>query len=207
MLLACVAMLSSSVAMAQVSYGIKAGVNLSKTNYDEFPSDFKQENYLSYYLTGYAELGLGKNFAVQPGVSLQSKGDKYTKDGKTAATWDVMSIEVPVNLMYYIPTGDAGSVFLGAGPYVGFNISGKNKVESIGAPSFGSVGEHKMTFTGEDRSQNLIDAGANFLLGYKLRNGFVINTEYGLGIADLNPRENNDHFHNSTIRFGLGYQF
>lgn len=207
MLLAGVAMLLSSVAMAQVSYGIKAGVNLTKTNFDEFPADYKQTNYLSYYITGYAEMGLGSNFALQPGVSLQGKGDKYTKDGETAATWDVMSIEIPVNLMYYIPTGEAGSVFLGAGPYVGFNIAGKSKVETIGAPHFGTAGEKDMTFTGDDRMQNLIDAGANFLLGYKLKNGLIINTEYGLGIADLHPRENNDHLHNYTIRFGLGFQF
>ncbi|MCA5004470.1 porin family protein [Sphingobacterium bovistauri] len=206
-LIAALAMFASSAAVAQVSYGIKTGVNLTKTNYEDFSSDFKQKNYLSYFITGYAEFGLGGNFGLQPGVSLQGKGDKYTKDGETVATWDVMSIEVPVNLMYYIPTGESGSVFIGAGPYVGFNIAGKTKVEAIGAPDFGTVGESDLKFSGDDRDQKLIDAGANFLLGYKLRNGFLINAEYGLGIADLHPREKNDHLHNYTIRFGIGYQF
>lgn len=207
LLLAFAAIMLSSTSFAQVSYGIKAGVNLNKTNYEDFPADFKQKKYLSYFITGYAEFGLGNNFALQPGVSLQGKGDKYTKDGETAATWDVMSVELPVNLMYYIPTGSSGSVFLGAGPYVGFNIAGKSKIETIGAPHFGAVGEQDITFSGDDRVQNRIDAGANFLLGYKLASGFVINTEYGLGIADLNPREQNNHLHNHTIRFGIGYQF
>jgi hypothetical protein len=186
-LLAGAAIMLSSTSFAQVSYGIKAGVNLNKTNYENFPADFKQKNYLSYFITGYAEFGLANNFALQPGVSLQGKGDKYTKDGETAATWDVMSVEVPVNLLYYIPTGESGSVFLGAGPYVGFNIAGKNKVESIGTPYFGTIGESDIKFSGNEKTQNLVDAGANFLLGYKLANGFLINAEYGLGITDLNP--------------------
>jgi hypothetical protein len=206
-LLAGAAMLLSSAAVAQVSYGIKAGVNLNKTTYDEYSVEYSQKNYLSYFITGYAELGLGSKFALQPGVSLQGKGDKYTKDSETAATWDVMSVEVPVNLLYYIPTGESGSVFLGAGPYVGFNIAGKSKVESIGAPHFGPAGENDIKFTGDNKTQNLIDAGANFLLGYKLANGFLINAEYGLGITDLNPNEKNDHFHNRTIRLGVGFQF
>jgi hypothetical protein len=62
-------------------------------------------------------------------------------------------------------------------------------------------------FSGNEKTQNLVDAGANFLLGYKLANGFLINAEYGLGITDLNPDEKNNHFHNRTIRFGVGFQF
>lgn len=204
--LACAALLCSSVAMAQVSYGLKAGVNLNKTTYDAFPADFKQVNQASFFLTGFAEIGLGNNFAIQPGLSIQGKGDKYTKDGNEAAKWDVMSIEIPVNMMYYIPTGESGSVVLGAGPYLGVNISGKNTINQIGAPTFGRVGEHDIKFTGSNKTQNLIDAGANLLLGYKLTNGLLINAEYGLGMADLNPSAT-DIFSNRTLRFGLGFQF
>jgi len=207
LLVAAVAIMSSSVAVAQVSYGIKTGVNLTKTSYDGYPSQFKKSNFTSFFLTAYADLELGKNFSLQPGVSLQGKGDRYTLDGDKAATWSVMSIEVPVNVLYYIPTGTTGSVFVGAGPYVGFNISGKNKIETIGSPYFGKVGDHNMTFTGSGRSQNLVDVGANFLLGYKLSNGFLINAEYGLGMTNLDPNKDNEHLHNHTWRFGVGFQF
>lgn len=205
-LIAALAMFASSAAVAQVSYGIKTGVNLTKTNSKDIPANYEQTNFASFFLTGYAELGLGKNFALQPGISLQGKGDKYKENGDVVATWDVMSIEVPVNLMYYIPTGNSGSLFIGAGPYVGFNIAGKYTLEKDWG-TFMKAGEHSMSFTGDDRDQNLIDAGANFLLGYKLKKGLLINAEYGLGIADLHPREKNDHLHNYTIRFGIGYQF
>lgn len=207
LLIAALAMMSSSVTMAQLSYGVKAGVNLNKTNYHGYPSQFKKSNFTSFFLTAYADLNLGSSFSFQPGLGLQGKGDRYTVEGNNAATWSVMSIEVPLNFIYYIPTGATGSVFVGAGPYVGFNISGKNKIETLGAPYFGTVGDHKMTFTGSGKSQNLIDAGANFLLGYTLSNGFLINAEYGLGIANLDPNENNASLRNQTIRFGIGYQF
>lgn len=213
-LIAAMAVVTSSVATAQVSYGVKAGVNLNKTTYEDYPSQFKKSNYPSFFLTAYADFGLGSNFSLQPGLSLQSKGDKYTLDGDKAATWDVMSIEIPVNAVYYIPTGATGSVFVGAGPYIGFNVSGKNKITDKGAPFFGAEGNHNMTFSGSNKSQNVIDAGANFMLGYKLSNGFLINVEYGLGIANLDPHETHDasevdthHLHNRTLRFGIGYQF
>ncbi len=200
-------LLSASSVNAQTSYGVKAGLNLTKTSHGAYPSQFSQKLYPSYFITAFAEVDLGRKFALQPGVSLQGKGDKYTVDGETAATWDVMSIEIPVNVLYYIPTGSAGSLFIGAGPYVGFNIAGKYNVETSGSPFFGTVGEHKMKFTGSDKDQKLIDAGANFLLGYKLAKGYVINAEYGLGITNIYPDTKSENLRNNTIRIGIGYQF
>lgn len=59
------------------------------------------------------------------------------------ASWNVMTIEIPVNLIYYIPTGDAGDLFVGAGPYVGVNIAGKRKIDGT-VTGFGPTGERDM---------------------------------------------------------------
>lgn len=208
-LIASIVLLCSSATMAQVNYGVKAGVNLNRSTYDEAPYSKYQTSLPSFYLTGYAEFNLGRSFAIQPGVSLQGKGDKYKFDGhgmEGKASWDVLTIEVPVNLVYYIPTGNVGDLFVGAGPYVGVSIAGKRKIDGT-VTGFGPAGERDMKFTGDDRDQNLLDAGANFLLGYKLKSGFLITAGYGLGISDLDPNGSNDHIHNRTIRFGLGFQF
>jgi hypothetical protein len=83
---------------------------------------------------------------------------------------------------------------------------GKQKIEGT-VTGFGAVGEKDMKFTGEQRDQNLIDAGANFSVGYKLKNGFLVQAEYGLGMSNLNPDENSNKTQNRTLRFGLGFQF
>jgi len=53
---------------------------------------------------------------------------------------------------------------------------------------------------------NLIDAGVNFLGGYKFNNGLLINAGYGLGLTNLNPGDG-DNINSRTLSFGLGFQF
>lgn len=194
---------------AQVSYGLKAGVNLGKfSNVASSVEDY-QTNNVSFHVTGYADMPVAPNFSVQPGISLQGKGNKFKYDGESldgSESTNLMSIEIPVNAVYYIPVGYSGSVFLGAGPYVGFNISGKNKIKgSIG--DFGTTGESDIKFTGDDKDMNLIDAGVNFLGGFKFNNGFLINAGYGLGLTDLSPNDGGNSFSNRVLSFGVGFQF
>ncbi|MFZ4261957.1 porin family protein [Sphingobacterium sp. HJSM2_6] len=203
------AFLLAAGAQAQTSYGLKAGVNLGKfSNQSEAAKDY-QKNNVSFYVTGFADIPVAPQFSIQPGVSLQGKGNKaeYTGDGLDgSSSINTMSIEIPVNAVYYIPAG-SGNVFLGAGPYVGFNISGKSKLEgNLG--EIGAAGESDLKFSGDDKNMNLIDAGVNFLGGYKFGNGFLINAGYGLGLSNLNPSDNADNkFSNRVLSFGLGFQF
>ncbi len=180
----------AAAAQAQVSYGLKAGVNLGQYS----NSDIDQKNNTSFQLTGFADLPIATNFSIQPGVSLQGKGTKISEG--VAMTRNVMSIEVPVNLVYWIPAG-SGSVFLGAGPYVGFNVSGKDKIDG------NSI---NLKFTGDDKDMNLLDAGANFMAGYKLTNGFLLNAGYNLGLNQL-VSDSEDKFSNRVWSFGIGFQF
>ncbi len=198
-------------AQAQVSYGIKAGVNLAK--YSNFATETGLEDYESsnpsFYVTGYADLSVAPNFSIQPGISLQGKGAKFSGSGDVSGSWtrNVMSIEIPVNAVYYIPTGDAGSVFLGAGPYVGYAVSGKDKAKQ---DFLELTGEESTTlkFSGDDKDMKAFDAGVNFLAGYKLSNGFLINAGYGLGLTDLAPSDAFDKsISNRVLSFGVGFQF
>ncbi|TJZ54824.1 PorT family protein [Sphingobacterium olei] len=197
-------------AQAQVSYGLKAGVNLGKySNQSDLAKDY-QTNNVSFFVTGFADLPVATNFSVQPGLSLQGKGNKYNFDGDGLdgkSTTNVMSIEIPVNAVYWIPTGASGSVFLGAGPYVGFNVSGKQKYEgNVG--DWGAEGESDIDFGSGDNEMKVIDAGANFLAGYKFGNGFLINAGYGLGLSNLSNNSNSDNkFSNRVLSFGVGFQF
>ncbi len=202
------ALLLAAGAQAQTSYGLKAGVNLGKySNVDEDLKDYEKMN-PSFYVTGFADIPVATNFSIQPGVSLQGKGAKYKASGdigEGSLTRNVMSVEVPVNAVYYIPTGSSGSVFLGAGPYIGFNVSGKDKVSGELEGWEGS-NTNKLKFSGDDKDMNLIDAGANFMAGYRFNNGLLINAGYNLGLSQLVP-EADKTISNRVLSFGVGFQF
>lgn len=191
----------AGAASAQTSYGLKAGVNLNKiSNYGD-----NQSNATSFHVTGFADIPVAPSFSIQPGVSLQGKGTKYdaTVAGITGeATLNTMSIEIPVNAVYYIPAG-TGDVFLGAGPYVGFNVSGKVK----GSIEGNEFINQDLSFSGDNKDMNVVDAGVNFLGGYKFGNGLLLNAGYGLGLTNLNPHDAGSSFSNRVLSFGVGFQF
>ncbi len=201
-----VAMSLAGAAQAQVSYGLRAGVNLAKiSNLGD-----NQSNNTSFHVTGYADLPVAPNFSIQPGLSLQGKGTKYDIGSESTgltATRNTMSLEIPVNAVYYIPTGYTGSIFLGAGPYVGMNLSGRDRFSARGA-GFEVPGDTDIDFSGDNKSMNRLDAGVNFLAGYRFNGGLLINAGYGLGLTNMIPNTiNNNTNANRVLSFGVGFQF
>lgn len=210
LMLAVMAVGISAGAFAQeTSFGVKAGVNLGQySNVADEMKDYQKMN-PSFYLTGFADLPVAPQFSIQPGISLQGKGSKlsYDSDGLDGSvTANVMALEVPVNAVYYIPTGSSGSVFLGAGPYAAYSLSGKVKMKGdLG--ELGSEGDYDIDFGGDDKDQKPFDFGLNFMAGYRLSSGFIINAGYGLGLSNLSPSDNSDSkFSNRVLSFGIGYQ-
>lgn len=216
--------LSSSALFAQntmsgsdARIGIKAGVNLSRVHYSGFTgaseiNDNAKDN-VGFNVTAFGDFGVGNNFFIQPGVSLQNKGEKYSvNSGSSSGTVsrNVMAIEVPINAVFRIPTGDAGAVQISAGPYVGFNIAGKQKVSgNIGSTA--GFGERDLEFgdkSGDDYSGT--DFGANFGLGYRLSSGFNVGANYGLGLTNILPKDSRSGDSKATNRvlgFSVGYSF
>src|SRR5690606_28074707 len=149
-------------------------------------------------------------FSIQPGISLQGKGAKYEGtdadlDVSGSVSTNLMSIEIPVNAVYYIPAG-TGNAFLGSGPYVGFNVSGQNKVEGTWGDFAGS-GEGDIEFGSGDGETKRGGAGANFMASYTMSNGLLINAGYGLGLTSLNNASASDNkFSNRVLSFGIGFQ-
>ncbi|RKE42685.1 porin family protein [Sphingobacterium detergens] len=176
-------------AKAQTSYGIKAGLNFPKYTFSGDGGSISSDASTSFYVTGFVDAPIANNFSIQPGLSLQGKGGK-SQGEKT----DLMYLEIPVNFVYYVPAG-SGNLFLGAGPYAGYALSGKAKANGVSVDiEFG------------DNGMKRFDAGLNFLGGYKLSNGFLINGGYGLGLVDLAGLDGAS-LKNRVFSVGVGYQF
>lgn len=197
--------------------GIKAGVNLSSIRYSGFDgasaaNDAAKQN-VGYNFTVFGDFGVANNFFIQPGVSLQNKGEKYSVNSGSnsgSVSRNIMAIEVPINAVLRIPTGDAGAVQLSAGPYIGFNVAGKQKI-SGNVGSAAALAERDLEFgnnSGDDYAST--DFGANFGVGYRINNGITLGANYGMGLTNLIPKDNRVNDSKGTNRvwgFSVGYSF
>lgn len=182
LLLSITALLFATGAFAQqeMGFGLKAGVNFPK--YSLSDGDYKTGSTTNFHITAFLDAPIATDrFYVQPGISLQGKGAKLSESSMGTLKQNTMWIEVPVNFVAKFPTADAGNFFLGAGPYIAFGISGKNKYES----NWGGT-ETDFDF-GKDGSLKGTDFGLNFIGGFEFSNGLMIHGGYGLGLTNLAP--------------------
>lgn len=193
-------------AQAQTGFGLKAGVNFPSYSYGDSDDLSDTKSTVNFHVTGYLDARVAPGFYIQPGLSLQGKGAKLIEStalGGSEVTQNTMWLDVPVNFVGKFPVG-GGNVFLGAGPYVGFGLSGKNKVSlNEGATS----GEREFKF-GKDETLKGTDFGVNFLAGFKLGNGLLLNANYGLGLTNIAGERNiSSDIKNRGFSVGLGFEF
>lgn len=207
LLIVAVASLIGSAAFAQsggMHYGLKAGVNLPKYHFSSGGGTSETNTTTNFHVTGYMDAPIGAGVSIQPGISLQGKGGE-TSSSTTTVKQNTLWIEIPVNLVAKIPVGQAVGLFLGAGPYGAFGISGQNKTTVVNTTSTRDI-----TF-GNSSSDDLkgTDFGVNLLGGIQMTNGFNIGAGYGIGLTDLrpNPSSSNGKTTNRVLSFSIGVAF
>jgi len=195
------AMLSASArAQSKSTYGIRAGVNFQNLN----GKDNDGHNFDNKLKTGFnagvnAEIPVGIDFYLQPGLLFSTKGAKYDVQG-VEATRNISYLELPVNFLYKPELGE-GRLLLGFGPYAAFAVGGKIKAGNTDIDmEFGdNVGETKA-----------FDAGANLLAGYEFSNNFSFQLNAGLGLINMYNRPSGDDetsLKNTGFGLSLGYRF
>lgn len=189
----------SIVASGQTNLGVQTGVNISSIRTFYAGNRIRSSSaILSFHVRAYTDIFLDDKLSLQPGISLNGRGGK---EGESFTTYTYQSLDVPVNLLYHVPWGN-GSIYMGTGIFVGVNLSGRIKSEEGGSSDldFGPILESSET------EWKRIDYGINFLTGYKLSKGFLINAGYCLGMADIDPGR--DWKRNTRLwSIGIGYEF
>lgn len=210
LVIAVTAILFSTAIYAQsaTTFGIRAGVNFQNLNGDDAGGN-KLENKLK---TGFhagvnAEIPVGIDFFVQPGVLFSTKGAKLeNSDDKVNLSY----VEVPVNFIYKPELGD-GRLILGFGPYAAFAVGGQFKPEN--GNDVDIEFENKITpaqaLTGYYAKR--FDAGANLLFGYEFANKLSVQLNAGLGLVDINTKvegfDTDAKTKNTGFGVSLGYRF
>lgn len=194
-----------------VKFGVKAGVNLPTISLtgDEVDSEDKDalKSSLSFYVGATADFFISPIFSIQPGLTLSGKGYKMSGEfegDSFEATNNVMYLEIPVNAVARFAAG-SGNVFVGAGPYYGFALSGKTKWEESFDGETES-GKEDIEFGNGAGETKRGDFGANLLAGYELSSGFNIHVGYGLGLSNLS-NDDDAKLNNRVFSIGVGFSF
>lgn len=191
---------TTSFAQSKTTFGIRAGINFQNLNGKDDNGD-KLDNKLKtgFNIGANAEIPVGIDFYVQPGLLFSTKGAKYDFAGGEVKT-NLSYIEVPVNFLYKPELGE-GRMLLGFGPYAAFAVGGTMKGGSNNIDiEFGNeVGENKR-----------FDAGANLLAGYEFSNKLSFQLNAGLGLVNMYNRPDNDNktsIKNTGFGISVGYRF
>ncbi|MBO9621016.1 MAG: PorT family protein [Niabella sp.] len=219
----------TGTAFAQVSFGVRAGVNFSNA----LSKDANGNKYATSLLPGFnagvtAEIPIADEFSVQPGLLFSTKGAKRkeTQSGM-AITANIAPnyLELPVNFLFK-PALGKGNLLLGAGPYIAYGMGGNWKVKgSSGNTTVSRSGnlDFKNDISSAD-SSNLnastvktltygkpLDLGVNLLLGYAFSKNISFQLNGQLGLLNTVPtvQGNKTGEVQKNVQFGLsvGYKF
>jgi len=188
-------------AQSKTTFGIRAGVNFQNLNGKDATGD-KQDGKLK---TGFnagvnAEIPVGIDFYVQPGLLFSTKGAKYELLGGDDVKTNLSYLELPVNFIYKPELGE-GRMILGFGPYAAYALGGKTKIGSA---------ESDIEFGDQPDETKRFDAGANLLAGYEFSNRLSFQLNAGLGLVNINNRADGDTkstTKNTGFGVSLGYRF
>jgi len=134
-------------------------------------------------LNGLVEASPNRHFAIQSGLSLKLLGAQltYSEFGKTNVVQRTYWAQLPLNFVFKVPLRDSSNFYASAGPYGGFGLFGSNEF------SDNYTGTKQDFSFGNSATQQRLDYGLNFQLGYKLSKGYQIGFGYQHGLQDIAP--------------------
>jgi hypothetical protein len=182
--------LASKVSMAQFNLGIKGGVNMTKIAGKSFSEEFRT----GYHLGGFAEIGLGSKFSIQPEVIFnqfntrvdRSFSDVYQNAVNLSSYKDVKLsyLTIPL-LLNFKPTK---VVSLQAGPQYGILMSQDKNLLQNGQSAFKS-GEFSMV------------GGVQLNLAALRLSG-----RYFVGLNNVSDISNQENWKNQGFQLSVGFK-
>ncbi|MEO5782626.1 MAG: porin family protein [Ginsengibacter sp.] len=200
----------STTSFAQ--FGIQAGATIATIKEkNDFPGSTSSStsSKVGFTVGVIMDVPISNNFIFQPGLNFTQKGGKVTdKSGNETdeVKINLNYLEIPLNVIYKA----AGGFFVGAGPGLGYAISGKFKETISGAtpPSLNGTTETKAKFSSTDNSDDIkpFELSGNILAGYQLSNGCFIVVNYNLGFSNLS-NYSDESIKNNYFGIRIGKKF
>ncbi len=201
-LVAVIICLGAQVVSAQISFGIKAGPNMSFLKY-KVESESQTYNWdgsrVGFQAGGVAQIGIAENFAIQPELLFLLKGADKMKIqdlGDIEVTTKTFAIDMPITFVYR-----TNGFFGGIGPNLSFGVSSKLKVK-------GNDTEYDLYDTNNEAvffSQKRFEVGANVLAGYKLKSGLAFSLNFVQGLTNASNANSEVDEDDAKIRMRSAY--
>lgn len=178
----------ATASMAQMSFGLKGGLNISKVKYDFDGDTEDSDSRLSVNLGGFMVYDLADKIALQPELLLSFEGG-VEDDGGNEVVGAYTMLNIPVLLRYSV----AESFHILAGPQIGLNIAANAK------------------FDGDSESiDDVSTLGIGLGLGaaYNVNEKIDVHFRYNAGLSNWYNGEGSSDFKVkiNTIQFGVGYK-
>ena len=183
-------LLISQAMMAQFHLGLRVGTNLSKIE----GKSFKQEFQYGYLLGGFAEIGLGNKFFLQPEVLFNqytsTLDSNFSHIYQGAITNDQSKVKlnylsIPVILNYKL----LGPISIQAGPQYAILIDQSKTLLQNGGRAFKS-------------------GDMSLLAGVQVKVAMLrVTGRYIVGLNNINDIDNQDKWRNQNIQLSVGLAF
>ena len=177
-------------AQAQIHFGVKGGLNLSKASFSNVGENFKKDNFTGFFIGPMAEfnipiVGLG----VDASLLFAQRGIKVS-EGNDDITVKQNGIDIPVNLKYTIGLGSLAGIYLVAGPDFYFDFAGNKTIE------------------GMRTDKKKAEVGINVGAGLKLLNHLQVGANYNIPLGNTADIEGtNASYKTKTWQVSVAYIF
>ena len=188
MIAICIAM--AMPAQAQIHFGVKGGLNLSKASFSNVSENFKKDNFTGFFIGPMAEfnipiVGLG----VDASLLFAQRGIKVS-EGNDDITVKQNGIDIPVNLKYTIGLGSLAGIYLAAGPDFYFDFAVNKTIE------------------GMRTDKKKAEVGINVGAGLKLLNHLQVGANYNIPLGNTADIEGtNASYKTKTWQVSVAYIF
>lgn len=207
LVIAAVLAISAPAFSQDVSFGVKAGLNLASASIKMDGNKAEDIKILPGLNVGvFADFNFTDLLGLEAGLQYEQKGYKFTTKEFSEEIKDKYAIQyltIPVNLRANIAVGDNTLYFL-AGPTFGIGLSAKETVE------YGDEKESESAKfgSGEDDDIKRMNLGLLFGAGFDLASNLGFRVTYDIGLSNLVPKGDSDNkVTTGTIGVALTYKF
>ena len=171
---------------AQIHFGVKGGLNLSKASLSDIPGNFKKDNFTGFFIGPMAEVNIPiVGLGVDASLLFAQRGVKVTPEGADEYTVKQNGLDIPVNLKYNIGLGSLLGLYIAAGPDFYFDFEKKSGIDKKKA-----------------------EVGINVGAGVKLLNHLQVGANYNIPLGDTAKIEGTDgSYKTKTWQVTVAYIF
>lgn len=192
-------------AFAQI--GITAGLNLAKYSYSEESFNVERKSLMSYNFGIQYKKSLSEKFYLLPELEYTVKGANVymsypigeTGPMKNTNKLNYLQLTLPVMGAFALDDEGTYDFEIGLGPYAGYLLSAKQKVEEFD----GSTSESKFSSDALKR----MDYGLQFSTGFRMSKQLGLHFKYDLGLANIEPESGNPAIKTRNFSINLSWIF